>query len=67
MSALWDNNFTQGSTPHSREGATACLINGKIYMFGGFARDVYSDLRVLDRSENKWTLVNSNQPRHELP
>jgi hypothetical protein len=36
-------------------------------MFGGFARDVYSDLRVLDRNENKWALVNSEQPRHELP
>jgi hypothetical protein len=36
-------------------------------MFGGFARDIYSDMRVLDRTENRWTLIDTKQPRCELP
>jgi N-acetylneuraminic acid mutarotase len=67
MTAIWENQLTLGSTPHSREGATTCLIGNNIYLFGGFARDIYSDFRCLDRSENKWTVIETKQQRSELP
>lgn len=67
MTAIWESSLTMGSTPHSREGSTACLINNNIYMFGGFARDIYNDFRILDRSENKWIMIDTKQPRCELP
>lgn len=67
MTALWESQLTLGSTPHAREGATACLIGSNIYLFGGFARDIYSDFRCLDRQENKWTVIETKQSKNDIP
>jgi hypothetical protein len=45
---LWDIVSSCGSTPDSREGATACVINNNLYLFGGFSRDLFNDIRVVD-------------------
>lgn len=39
------DNF-DGSAPGSQEGSALCFDNNKLYLFGGFSRDVYQDMRV---------------------
>lgn len=34
-----------------------CYDNSKIYQFGGFSRDVYQDMRVLDLNKKRWHIV----------
>jgi hypothetical protein len=35
-----------GSIPSSMEGATLCYCSNKLYLFGGFSRDVYDELKI---------------------
>ena len=45
----WDTiNETSGCLPESRKGASMNMINNEIYIFGGFSRDTYNDLKVLN-------------------
>lgn len=44
----WSIQTHQGAIPDSREGATACMIDNYLYLFGGFSRDLFKDVRVFD-------------------
>ena len=56
----WDAiNETSGCLPESRKGATMNMINNEIYIFGGFSRDTYNDLKVLNISHNHWREVHT--------
>lgn len=46
-----------GSMPDSREGTSACIIDNSLYLFGGFSRDIYNDMRVLDLNKLRWRLI----------
>ena len=65
---LWSVNNQNGSIPHSREGATACIIDNTLYLFGGFSRDLFGDFRTYDLNSCHWSLQNeqmySPQPRY---
>ena len=46
-----------GSAPSSKEGTTIIYDNSKLYLFGGFAREVYNDMKILDINKKKWHTV----------
>ena len=54
---LWDSVDTLGSTPDSREGARACLLGSHIYVFGGFSRDLFKEVRYANLNDFRWKLV----------
>ena len=60
MYGLWNILSTSGSIPQSREGGTCCVIDSNLYVFGGFSRDIYNDIRVLDLNHMKWRLLNNS-------
>ena len=45
---MWSILNGQGSLPHSREGASAAIIDSSFYVFGGFSRDLFGDFRMYD-------------------
>ena len=51
MYGMWDILNDQGSIPNSREGGSACVIDNDYYIFGGFSRDIFNDIRVLDLNQ----------------
>ena len=57
MVGMWDNIDTVGSTPDSREGASACLMGNKIFVFGGFSRLLFKDIRYIDTSDYRWKMI----------
>ena len=65
MSGLWECNYALGNMPHSREGGSGCLIGDDLYIFGGFSRDLFGDLRVLNTDINKWKLLNLHEKSME--
>ena len=46
-----------GSAPSSKEGTVIVYDNNKLYLFGGFAREVYNDMKILDINKKKWYTV----------
>jgi N-acetylneuraminic acid mutarotase len=50
-------NESKGSLPEARKGATMNIINNQLYVFGGFSRDTFNDLKVFDLTTNKWNDV----------
>ncbi len=64
---LWSCIDATGSQPDSREGATTCTINNSLYLFGGFSRDIFNDMRVLDLNVGRWRLIMSNDKKQKKP
>lgn len=56
---LWNILQTNGSIPQSREGGTCGLVDSHLYVFGGFSRGIFNDVRVLDLNNMKWRLLNN--------
>ena len=54
---IWMTKKNIGSKPCSREGATLAVANGKIYLFGGFARTLFNDIRTFDPFSHLWSLL----------
>lgn len=54
-----------GCLPDSREGASTNLLDNKLYLFGGFARELYSDIRVLDKQTNAWRMIDCKGTKPE--
>ena len=60
----WDAiNETSGSLPESRKGASMNLCNNEIYIFGGFSRDTYNDLKVFNLNTNHWREIEASNSR----
>ena len=56
-SGLWESVQTVGAIPDSREGSTGIVLGTYLYLFGGFSRDLYQDLRKIDLTSGKrWIL-----------
>jgi N-acetylneuraminic acid mutarotase len=58
FTGIWESIITNGSLPDSREGSTGCIINNNVYIFGGFARNLFNDLRVLD-ANFRWKILDN--------
>jgi len=60
----WDClNEVKGCLPESRKGSTMNMIDNQCYIFGGFSRDTYNDLKVFDVFMNKWNTVETSSMR----
>ena len=68
---IWrrDYNEWNGSEPSTVEGAQACTIDSTCYVFGGFARTIFNELRSFNTSRRCWSLLSPdyNTPSHERP
>jgi Kelch motif len=53
----WSVFNHQGSLPHSREGASAAIVDNNFYIFGGFSRDLFGDFRVYDINQGHWKII----------
>lgn len=45
---------TSGCLPESRKGASMNLVANEIYVFGGFSRETFNDLKVFNISQHHW-------------
>ena len=60
----WDAiNDVHGCLPESRKGASMNLVNNEIYVFGGFSRDTYNDLKCFNINTSKWREVQPKTSR----
>ena len=60
----WDSiQDTKGGIPESRKGTTMNLVGNELYIFGGFSRGTYNDLKILNLNTNKWREVDTAQMR----
>jgi hypothetical protein len=59
MHGYWDNisEFT-GSLPDARECTSASVIDSQVFIFGGFSREIYNDLRIFSLETKSWRYVN---------
>ncbi len=57
MYGMWSVLGQHGSLPHSREGASASVIDNSFYVFGGFSRDLFGDLRCFDIHSGQWRII----------
>lgn len=59
MHAIWNQSFSanSGNEFEAVESAKACTIGSNVYMFGGFARQIFNSLKVLNTKTRKMQLV----------
>lgn len=48
LKGLWDSSTQIGSIPDSRESCCMVGIGKDIYMYGGYGRELFDDLRILN-------------------
>lgn len=51
---LWDVKHTIGSLPDSREKCSMVGIGREVYIYGGYGRQLFEDLRILHCSGQYW-------------
>lgn len=54
---IWEISNLCGSVPNTREGASACLIDQKLYLFGGFGRDIFNDIYYVTLDDYRWKFI----------
>ena len=65
---VWEVKHCVGSVPDSRESTSMVVIGREVYLYGGYGRELFDDIRILTCNPNqsswKWTLhsdlTNSN-------
>lgn len=45
---------TSGCLPEARKGTSINIIKNQLYVFGGFARNTFNDLKIFDMTMNRW-------------
>ena len=59
LHGFWDTlSDCSGIHPDTREGSGMAILRNKLYIFGGFARELYCDMRVLDLKTKYWSTIN---------
>lgn len=64
---IWSKPIVSGTLPAPRIGHSACVINGSMYIFGGFGEhsqselspQFYQDVHQLDLKSLKWSCVHT--------
>ena len=60
----WDCiNDVKGCLPESRKGNSMNVVGNELYIFGGFSRDTYNDLKIFDIFSSKWREVETSTMR----
>jgi N-acetylneuraminic acid mutarotase len=58
LHGYWDTMFnTTGIHPDTREGCGMAIVRNNLYIFGGFARELYNDMRVLNLGTRYWSQI----------
>ena len=58
MHGFWNSlSECKGVVPDTREGASMTKIKSNIYIFGGFSRVLFNDLKVLNLETLKWNSI----------
>lgn len=58
LHGYWDTMFNNtGIHPDTREGCGMAIVRHNLYIFGGFARELYNDMRVLNLSTRYWSQI----------
>ena len=56
MYGFWDTvGECTGTHPDAREGHGMAIVNNQLYVFGGFARNLFNDMKVLNLETKHWT------------
>ena len=55
---IWTKDYdcVKGAIPNAAEGSTMVTIGTKAYIFGGFSRKMFNDLREFDTIYKKWVI-----------
>lgn len=53
------SSVTQINTPAARYGSATAVVNGKMYIFGGYTTAASSEAYVFDPTNNTWTAIRS--------
>ena len=56
----WTRPAVQGRIPGARDGHSACVINNKMYIFGGYEEEIEqfsNDVHALDFNTMTWSLI----------
>eukprot|EP00347_Sterkiella_histriomuscorum_P014797 403359488 len=64
IQGIWSTLPSFAQCPESREGASLCQVDDKLYLYGGFSRELFGHMRTYDTQTGKWKLVDQNQ---EIP
>ncbi|XP_078492912.1 kelch-like protein 4, partial [Ciona intestinalis] len=56
------NTWTNvGSLNHERDGSCACVVNGKIYVIGGYDGDASKSIEAYDATINEWKIETNTE------
>jgi hypothetical protein len=58
----WLVKGTGGNRPESREGASVCMIDRKLYLFGGQSMTKRNDVRILNTDNWTWSMLSTQYP-----
>jgi len=47
LKALWETKLCTGTLPDSRESCAMVSLGNEIYMYGGYGRELFDDVRLL--------------------
>lgn len=64
IEVVFCEKISTGSPPGAREGATMCVANHRVYVFGGFSQNRFNDTRALDPDTCKQLLSLEYQEWH---
>jgi hypothetical protein len=55
LHGFWDAySSCTGNIPDAREGACMAILNGNLYVFGGFSHSLLNDVKVFNFAEKNW-------------
>ncbi|XP_064602184.1 kelch domain-containing protein 3-like [Liolophura sinensis] len=66
----WSRPAVTGDIPGARDGHSACVINGKMFIFGGYEEEIdrfTNDVHMLDFSTMNWVYINRKMLKGEPP
>jgi hypothetical protein len=43
---VWEQKVSRGTVPDCRDETMMMAIDGRLFMFGGFGRDAFNDMRI---------------------
>ena len=59
---IWTNEYrnSSGEAPSAFESAQAATLGYNKYLFGGFGREIFNEMRYFNSKTVKWSLIKTN-------
>ncbi|CDW80498.1 kelch motif family protein [Stylonychia lemnae] len=66
--ALWSILPHYAQIPESREGVSIQIIRDNVYIYGGFSRELFGQIRIYDFCSGKWSIIDntSETPKYRF-